>query len=236
MRYTRYNIRKRRNISAYLIIILILVVAIGGGMLLSKIIFKGGDVTSSDNLKNNNGIINNNGNDNKSNHKGDATVISVVQCGYFASKDNALKTKESVDSAGGYCLVVEENKKYRDISYLGNSDEADKVLEALKEKKINAIKMNIYIPNNNEVDNQMGQIIVGLSNLVNASSNKDVKSIKTESFKKWTSELKKIDGESENNKELKDIKEYVSKLPNEITRNDMENFYGKINKYLFNYR
>lgn len=232
MKYTRYNIRKKNHKSSIITIILILLIAICGGLLISKVIFQN---DSTDNLKKNNGqTVSKDDSDKTVNSQGN--IISLVQCGYFGTKDNAVKTQQDIQNAGFFCTLIDDNGKYRAVSFIGKGEEATKLYESLKGKQINSVKMNITIPCNNESNSQMGQIILGYTDLINTTSGQDVQSVKTDKFKKWVSELKSVSDDKKETASLNALKDEISKLPEQLTKNDIGGLYSSINKYLSAYR
>ena len=241
MKYTRYNIKKKRNLTGVIIVVIITVFALAGGTLLAKIIFKG---QPSDNKpaqtvqnknsspqKNDNGTIKSN----ESNASGEKFTVSFVQCGYFGNKDNADKTKKELEGSKIKTVVINDNSKYRVIAYVGDVKGSDSMLKSLKDKSINAMRMNVEIAKVDDADNQAAEIIKGYIKLLDALNKDDVKSVKTSDFKKWASALKEL-SDGNNIKAVNEIKKNIKTLPDEIKKEESESIYNQIFKVVNVYK
>lgn len=232
MRYTRYNIKKKKNWSNLVAIILIVVVAIVGGTLLAKIIYTG--ETPKNNI---NDVKPVKSNTDKTVEKAgnDSNKVSMIQCGYFGKKENADDAKKKLVDSSYKAVVLKDNDKFRVVVYIGDEKGADDVTKALNEKQINSMKVMFSIPKNKSVENQIGEIISGYLKLLNTINKADVKSIKTAEFKKWVAGLEVMD-KGDNINTLKGLKENIKTLPEEITKENSESIYNEIFKIISNYK
>lgn len=241
MKYTRYNIKKKRNLSGPLIIIIVSVFALVGGTLLAKIIFKGQPAkekaTQTVQNKNNSSLQNENGtiSNNNANVSEEKFTVYFVQCGYFGNKENADKTKKDIEESKINTVVISDNSKYRVVAYVGDEKGSDSVLKSLKDKSINAMKMKVDISKTDDADNQVSEIVKGYEKLLDALNKDDVKSVKTSDFKKWASSLKALSTGS-NLKVLNELKTSIKSLPDEIKKAEAESIYNEIFKAVNVYR
>lgn len=246
MGYTRYNYKpkkrnKRNNNSNFLIMSLVVIlIAVVVGLFLGPIIFKGDgsggnaevnakvDSEDKSNEKENdskNKVENTEGtSEDKTNNESEAKVenikgkeIFMIQCGYYGKKENAQSALKEIPSSYNK-FIIEENKKFRVIAGIYLEPEANKISDELTKKGIANVKIKCNYNNNDKNDLVSYEILTGFMKIINNLENKDVKSIKTTEFKEWTKKLfesKKIDKE---NNELKLLREYIEKLPNELDR------------------
>lgn len=231
MRYTRYNIKKKKDWSNIIAITLIIVVAIVGGTVLAKIIYNG------ETPKDNKNIIQPINNKDKNNEKStnDTNNVSMIQCGYFAKKENADDTKKKLSDSNLKAVVLKDNDKFRVVAYIGEDKSSDDIAKSLNEKQINFMKVMFSIPKNKNVDNQIGEIVNGYLKLLNTINKQDVKSIKTNEFKKWVAGLENID-KGDNINTLKELKDNIKALPDEITKDNSEAIYSEIFKVINSYK
>lgn len=264
MGYTRYNYKpkkrnKRNNNSNFLIMSLaVILIAVVVGLFLGPIIFKGDgsggntevnakvDSADKNNEKENdskNKVENTGGTlEDKSNNESEAKVekikgkeIFMIQCGYYGKKENAQSALKEIPSSYNK-FIIEENKKFRVIAGIYLETEANKISDELTKKGIANVKIKCNFNRNDKNDLVSYEILTGFMKIINNLENKDVKSIKTTEFKEWTKKLfesKKIDKE---NNELKLLREYIEKLPNELDRKGAEKSLEFIYKILIKHR
>lgn len=253
---------KRNNNSNFLIMSLAaILIAVVVGLFLGPIIFKGdgsGENTEVnakvDSEDKNNKKENENKNDknkgentqgtleDKSNNESEAKVentkgkeIFMIQCGYYGKKENAQSTLKEIPSSYNK-FIIEENKKFRVIAGIYLESEANKISDELTKKGIANVKIKFNYNSSDKNDLVSYEILTGFMKIINNLENKDVKSIKTTEFKEWTKKLfesKKIDKE---NNELKLLREYIEKLPNELDRKGAEKSLEFIYKILIKHR
>lgn len=175
--------------------------------------------------KNDNGTIKSN----ESNASHEKFTVSIVQCGYFGNKDNADKTKKDLEGSKIKTVVISDNSKFRVIAYVGDEKGSDSMLKTLKDKSINAMRMNVDIAKADDADNQVSEIIKGYIKLIDALNKDDVKSVKTSDFKKWASGLKEL-SDGNNLKIVNELKKNIKALPDEIKKEESESIYNEIFK------
>lgn len=236
MKYTRYNIRKKRNFSGVVIILLITVFALAGGTVLARIIFKeepGGNNSSNVNQPSSKTQIKEK--DNSTKNVKESYYFCAIQCGYFGNKDNAEKTKKEISDNKIDTIIINDNSKYRLIAFIGDEKESGDIVNKLKEKSINSMKIKFEIPRDNDIDNQVCEIINGYLKLVSTLNKDDVKSVKTSEFKKWTSQLKNIDNGNDV-QVLSELKKNIKSLPDEIKKDNIETMYQSLFSVMSHYK
>ncbi|WP_217077287.1 SPOR domain-containing protein [Clostridium baratii] len=251
MGYTRYNYRPRKKPKGNLFTIGIVVVicAIVIGMLMAKYLFKGdipngennGQKTveeqkNNDNDSSNSGgnIVENNNNNNNSQSEASKNFV-IIQCGYYGKEENAKKVLQDIPSSFNK-LIIKDGDKYRIIAGIYNEEAANNMSDELSKKKIDNVKIKCGYETSKDEEAKSYEIINGFMKILNELENEQVKSVNTTEFKKWTKELgQNSNKENVDNDELKSIKEYIEKLPEELEREGakkaLEFIYGILIKH-----
>ena len=90
-------------------------------------------------------------------------------------------------------------------------------------------KVNINPDLENKASLQIAQIINAQLQIVHSFSDDKAKFVQTNQIKEWCSKLDKVNEEEKNYKALNDLKNNVQKLPEKITRDNLE----ELNKNLY---
>ena len=107
------------------------------------------------------------------------------------------------------------------------------MMKSLTDQKVDNSKIIFTIKKDDLCNVEIAEIINANLEILNKLSEQDVKSIQTDELKKWCSSLKSEKMENSNNKlVLKELKEYVSKLPKEIEKDKAEENYVYMFKVL----
>lgn len=249
MGYTRYNYRPRKKPKGNLFTIGIVVVicAIVIGMLMAKYLFKGnipygednGQKTVEEQNNNTNGSGGNNREgtvkDNNSSSNSASKNFVIIQCGYYGKEENAKKVLQDIPSSFNK-LIIKDGDKYRIIAGIYNEESANNMSEELAKKNIDNVKIKCGYETSKDEEAKSYEIINGFMKILNELENEQVKSVNTTEFKKWTKELgQNSNKENVDNDELKSIKEYIEKLPEELEREGakkaLEFIYGILIKH-----
>ena len=249
MGYTRYNYRPRKKPKGNLFTIGIVVVicAIVIGMLMAKYLFKGnipygednGQKTVEEQNNNTNGSGGNSSEgtvkDNNSSSNSASKNFVIIQCGYYGKEENAKKVLQDIPSSFNK-LIIKDGDKYRIIAGIYNEESANNMSEELAKKNIDNVKIKCGYETSKDEEAKSYEIINGFMKILNELENEQVKSVNTTEFKKWTKELgQNSNKENVDNDELKSIKEYIEKLPEELEREGakkaLEFIYGILIKH-----
>lgn len=248
MGYTRYNYRPRKKPKGNLFTIGIVVVicAIVIGMLMAKYLFKGdipngennGQKTVEEQKNNESDSSNSSGNivENNNNSQSEASKnFVIIQCGYYGKEENAKKVLQDIPSSFNK-LIIKDGDKYRIIAGIYNEEAANNMSDELSKKKIDNVKIKCGYETSKDEEAKSYEIINGFMKILNELENEQVKSVNTTEFKKWTKELgQNSNKENVDNDELKSIKEYIEKLPEELEREGakkaLEFIYGILIKH-----
>lgn len=232
MGYTRYNYRPRKKPKGNLFTIGIVVVicAIVIGMLMAKYLFKGnipygednGQKTVEEQNNNTNGSSGNSSEgtvkDNNSSSNSASKNFVIIQCGYYGKEENAKKVLQDIPSNFNK-LIIKDGDKYRIIAGIYNEESGNKMSDELAKKNIDNVKIKCGYETSKDEEAKSYEIINGFMKILNELENEQVKSVNTTEFKKWTKELgQNSNKENVDNDELKSIKEYIEKLPEELER------------------
>ncbi|ELC8442039.1 SPOR domain-containing protein [Clostridium perfringens] len=160
----------------------------------------------------------------------------MVQCGFYSNKENANSVK--ADLKENYIAVsLSEAENYRVIVHIGNEEEANKLSNELTEKGVSNTKGRFFIPKTDMCSNEIIEIVNGYVNIINKLKEDSVKGVKTTEFKTWVNGLEE-DSDSEYFPIFKELKDGVNEIPEEITKENIEESYqivfNTLNKFKVN--
>lgn len=154
-----------------------------------------------------------------------------VQCGVFKNEENAKNVLNSVDKVGNP-FIIKEGDLFKVVNGVFKEEYSNKLIEQLAKSGVEGAKIKFKLKKDGKNTEEISKIMDGLIKVLDKLNEKDVKEIKTDDIKKWTSSLKKEDENASNYKELKSIKAYVEKLPNKLKKSDLIENYKFLYKYL----
>lgn len=231
MRYTRYNYRNKKNISATLIkFIVILIICGGTGVIAAKFFF--GELSLNGFLKGEaKPVVKENVVDEAGSKEAHYTLI---QCGVFSKKENVDNLMNKIkDDCNGF--VVQEGEEWRVIAGIYTKGEEEKIVNDLNNDKVETSKMEFYISNSDRTGEQIIVIVDSYLNIIRTLEEKDVKSVDTKDFKKWVNDLGIIDS-GEHIKELQNLKKIMVNMPEKITKDESKNSLIEIYKILLKFK
>ncbi|ADL52469.1 SPOR domain-containing protein [Clostridium cellulovorans] len=155
----------------------------------------------------------------------------LVQAGVFSSKENADKMFQRLQS---FCtpFLVEENGKNRIFAGIYVSGEEQPLVDTLQGNDITIAKIKKSIEPKDVCSDETMEVIKATVTVVNKLYKKDVKSVNTAEFKKWVQELKEIQGEDERIKSLKEFKDFILTLPDNISRDQLTDIHKEMYKLM----
>lgn len=238
MRYTKYNYKKKKNNDIWksiLSFVVMSVFVIIVGVLLANVIIyflPANDANEnlidanekqqiSENTKINSEEVDNNTDDNSTITSGNNVVSSfvIVQCGYFSSNENANVILSKISSEYS-AFIFNDSDKFKVLAGIYNSDEADSVVNKLTSNGIESAKVTINLNVNDEVQSQVSAICDGYLKLLNTSLNSDVKSVSTDDFKTWVSNLDSVES-GDKIEVLNNLKQHINESASEIKKEDV---------------
>ena len=220
MKYTRYDLKKQKNGGKILILILSLVILLA--IIIGTIIYKiiaANPKTNSKNGINNSTIIKNN-----SNTDAKTTKFIVVSGGMYANKNN-VAPQVNILAAYGNPFTVQQDGKTRVFLGIYNEKDGASIVNTLKDKKVANSKVTFQISSTDMCDAEISEIINADMDIIKKLSDSSVKGIKTGDFKKWVAALAKVDSSSKHISELNSLKNYMGKLPDEISKDKITENY-----------
>jgi len=224
MKYTRYNYKKNKGTGFNVIFILAVIVFLA---------FIIGTITSNffikDKIMKNDEVGNPVQEENKESSPKDIKDIKLyaVQCGYFSEKVNADQLKDKLKENYNVFYYIDSGKT-RVLVGIYDEERAEPVIKDIKGKGFDCAKISFAFPRKNQVDSEVGEIFDAHRKLINKLEERDTKLIQTAYIKKWTKELKEVEGDSPNLELLKELKEYTLNLPEEVTKDTLEEYQCKI--------
>ncbi len=213
MRYTRYEYNKYGKVKFLCSIIIISGLSIGGGFTIGKILFKGNvPFGKNDSSEQNYAVTQLN--------------VTALQCGCYLKKENAYKCAEEIKNVCSP-FVVEENSKYRVIGGIYKEDNISNEIQHFLENNIETSKVKFVINNNDRETEKYMEILDGYISITDKLQEDQVKSIKSNDFKVWASN---IAGKNEDisNKRLKEITKVINSMPEELNRDNIQNYTKQI--------
>ena len=93
-------------------------------------------------------------------------------------------------------------------------------MDELKAKGIENAKISLILNKNNKIQGQISGITEGYLQIINTSSQNDVKEVNLSDFKEWVNGLEEIT-EGEGIEVLKEYKEHINSLPETINKENI---------------
>ncbi|WP_315116944.1 SPOR domain-containing protein [uncultured Clostridium sp.] len=163
--------------------------------------------------------------------KGEVVKYAAVQGGMFKNEEYAKETKNKLSSFGN-SFIVNEGELKRVILGVYSEEESKKVMDELTKNKIENSRLVFEIKYNDTCDFEIAQIANAYLQILNKLSEKNVKHIQTKQLKEWVNSLNDIDANSKNIDKLKEIKSKVNSLPEQISKDNLEENYIFVYNYL----
>lgn len=214
MRYTRYDYKKKKsdNFFLWLVVVILLSIFLGVGIyniFLSKAF---GGEAENQTIENSNKSLENNKEEESSKD------FCLIQCGVFSTKDNADAIIKTIP-AQYPSFIYEEEGKYKIIAGIYSKSDGDNISNSLTAANISNFKITCKIDENNDDNKIKAEIIEGYLKIINKLFEKDVKSIQTSEFKKWTSEM--YDKLSQKTEEVDSLFNNINQLPEEYGKDNV---------------
>lgn len=158
----------------------------------------------------------------------------MVQCGVYSKAEGAQSVLSSLQNISSGA-IIEDDGKYRVISYIGSEQEASGVISTLESNNIATSKAKFSILKSDNCNNKIAEMLNGYIQILNKLDDSGVSSIKTAEFKEWANALEE-DANATNLSIFKELKESINSLGDEITKSDLQASYNSIYKVLANFR
>ncbi|MDF2505798.1 SPOR domain-containing protein [Clostridium sp.] len=214
MRYTRYDIKRKKNGNKFYIVavIIVLTCAILIGTVISNLFLKNSDGTTQ--TSDSKAVFNQ---DNSNN----VASFVFLQCGIFDKKENAESLMNQLSKIGNPFEVEDEGKVRAMFGIYGNENDYKAATKLLSDNKIDVHDVNYTLSKGDLCDSQIISIINANLQVINKTYDKDVKQVQTSALKEWTKKLDNVDGSYKNKKVLDELKEHVDKLPANFSKDNV---------------
>jgi len=166
-----------------------------------------------------------NQNGNVANSNKEPITYIAIQGGLFKVKKNADATINILSGYGNPFIITEQDKTKRVIFGIYSEEEAINQMKILSDKNIANSELTYKIPQSDLCDEEIIEIINGNLQIISTASGTDVSSVKSDSFKKWCLALKNVDNNSKNISTLKELKNNIKDLPKEISKDKISGLY-----------
>lgn len=153
-----------------------------------------------------------------------ANTYTMVQCGYFSTKESAQSVKDSI---GTSAKVLSEDGKFRVVCYIGNEEEAVKLSNELTTKEIENTKSRFNLLDESKTDKAIKEMVKSSLEIVNKISRGEATSVKINDFKTWVNALEEETNDDKFNN-FKNLKDNINKLPDEVKAEDIEKIYQMV--------
>jgi len=221
MKYTKYQYKKKNNgIKLLTSLVMTTLAAVIIGLLAAWILLK--VIPNIDTSRQTNTIPQAEDDNNSSNtsETEDIENFALIQCGYFTKEENAKQVLNTIDSSFNSFIVQDAEGKYRVIAGIAKEADSATLMENLKKKGIENIKVNLGLNKNDEVENQVIVITEGYLEILNTAAEEEVKEVNTSDFKSWSKELGDIT-EGDSIDILSEYKEHINALPETINKSNI---------------
>lgn len=221
MKYTKYQYKKKNNgIKLLTSLLMTTLSAISIGLLAAWLLLK--VIPNIDGLKEVNSKPQIEENNNKGNTSSNEEVerFSLIQCGYFSKEENAKQVLNRINSEFNSFIVKDAEGKYRVLAGITTEENSSTLMQNLKEKGIENIKVNLDLNKNDEVENQISAITEGYLEILDTVGKEEVKEVNTSDFKIWINSLEEI-SDKDKIEVLKEYKEHIKALPESINKNNI---------------
>ncbi len=220
MKYTKYQYKKKNNgIKLLTSLLMTTLSAIAIGVLAAWLLLK--VVPNMGGLKDVNGnpkVEESNNTENSSTEE--IETFSLIQCGYFSKEENAKQVLDKISSDFNSFIVKDAEGKYRVLAGITTEENSNALMEALKSKGIDNIKVKLELNKSDKVENQLSAITVGYLEILNTVEKEEVKEVNTSDFKTWINNLEEISS-GDKVDILKEYKEHIKVLPEAINKNNI---------------
>ncbi|SHE66270.1 transmembrane protein [Clostridium fallax] len=239
MKYTRYDWKKKKNkggdIGKVIIVFMsMILVAILVATVMGKFIFDKSLKNEPSKDTSNSILINENKDNGENISSQNSLSLAVVQCGVYSQEANANIQRDALREKYN-SFSVQDGDKFRVGVFIGDKVKGEEVASKLESEGIKSMVTRYEIGKEDSGAAELAEIVNGYLQIVNKLQEEDVKSVKTEDFKKWTTSL-----EEPNSKEhietIKDVKKEISELPEELNKENIEQTYKTIYKALSPFR
>lgn len=234
MKYTKYQYKKGNNgIKLLTSLLMTTLSAISIGLLAAWLLLK--VIPNIDSLKqvNSKPQVEENKNNGSTSEKEAIENFSLIQCGYFSNEENAKQALNKIDSEFNSFLVKDTEGKYRVIAGITKEENSNTLMDKLKGKGIENIKVNLSLNRNDNIQNQISAITVGYLEILDTARDEEVKEVNTGDFKTWTNNLENI-SEGNGIDVLKEYKGHIEGLPESINKtnivSELEHIYSILSK------
>ncbi len=221
MKYTKYQYKKKNNgIKLLTSLLMTTLSAISIGLLAAWLLLK--VIPNFSGLKEVNSIPQVEENNNKGNTSSNEEIerFSLIQCGYFSKEENAKQVLDKIDSEFNSFIVKDAEGKYRVLAGITTEENSSTLMQNLKGKGIENIKVNLELDKNNNIESQISAITAGYLEILDTAGKEEVKEVNTSDFKSWTNNLEEI-SDGDKIEVLKEYKEHIKALPESINKNNI---------------
>ncbi|MFU7517013.1 SPOR domain-containing protein [Clostridium sp. HCS.1] len=220
MKYTKYQYKKKNNgIKLLTSLLMTTLAAISIGLLAAWLLLK--VVPNMDGLKGVNGnpkVEESNNTENSSTEE--IETFSLIQCGYFSKEENAKQVLDKISSDFNSFIVKDTEGKYRVLAGITTEENGNDLMEGLKSKGIDNIKVKLELNKNDKIENQISAITTGYLEILDTVQKEEVKEVNTNDFKTWINKLEEVSS-GDKIDILKEYKEHIKALPEALNKSNI---------------
>lgn len=235
MKYTRYDLKQRSDGKTFILtVVFILMFAFFFATVIFKIFVGNSNSKNQANNMSDTQVSNQNkkGSQNSNAVQNDEKLgkFIAVQGGIYKDKNNAEQEKNLLKQYGIPFSITEQDKT-RVLLGIYNEETGKNIVTSLTEQKVDNSKMMFSVDEDSTCNTQIVELVNAYIQVLNKMSEKNVEAVQTSELKKWSISLEKVkDGKNLN--ALNEIKSYINKLPDKISKDKVEGSYIYVYNFL----
>lgn len=224
MKYTRYDLRRRKSENTVIILVLlsVLLVAFLLGTFISNLFIKNPTIANITPPSSSNAAA-------VKTTEIKSSKFIVIQGGKFAKTENIEKEKKLfVDF--GTPFTIQDQDGTRVLLGIYDESESLKVISDLKSKNIDNSKITFDLKLDSLGNQEIAAIVNAELDIIKELTDKNIKSYTTDDLKSWVNGLEKVDSKDANKAILEDYKTHINALPKDLNKDNTVN----IEIYIYN--
>lgn len=216
MKYTRYDMRKKKNEGTMVLLILAvtLIMAFVIGTVMSNFFLK-----NASNVKNEDGAQKtvSQKTSNQSAEKDAVVKYVVIQGGKYIKSENVGPEKNILSNYGNPFTIAEADGTRVLLGIYSEAD-SEKLIKTLNDNKVDNSKMVLEVTNGDMCNKEIVEIINANLLILTKLTEKNVPAVQTKDLKEWCASLKDVEKGSKNYAILTELKGYVKNMPETIAK------------------
>lgn len=158
------------------------------------------------------------------NNRKDYEQFLLLQCGVYKNEDFA-QLSENVLKKYGDAFSIKTNDTIKVYAGMYDNKSGAEVIKTLTKAKVPVLSIPLKINKTDLCNNEIIEIVTAELQILNKLRDKSIESIKTKSFKQWSSDLTDVSSTATNYDVLRKLQLQVEEMPSEIAVKDTKSYY-----------